>query len=57
MIVMDNMEFVDVSEDTKKVKKNDKFIKGIYISLLVLVILGCLVYFFGYNILKPYIKV
>lgn len=48
------MAFVDIS-DNKKPK--DKFMIGIIISLIILVILGALVYFFGYGLLKPYIKV
>lgn len=51
---MNDMEMVDVSED---VKKKDKFMIGIYISLVVLVILGLIVYFFGYDLLEPLIKV
>lgn len=51
---MNDMEMVDVSED---VKKKDKFMIGIYISLVVLVILGLIVYFFGYNLFEPFIKV
>ncbi len=48
------MMLVDVSEEKKK---TDKFMIGIYISLIVLIILGLIVYFFGYEFLKPYIKV
>lgn len=51
---MKDMEMIDVSEAPKK---KDKFMIGIYISLIVLVILGLLVYFFGYEFLKPYIEV
>ncbi len=51
---MDDFDMIDVSED---VKKKDKFIIGIYISLAVLVVLGLLVYFFGYDIVKSYIQV
>ena len=52
----DEMELVDVSDDVTESKK-DNFMKYIYIALIVLVVLGSLVYFFGYNILKPFIKV
>ena len=55
---MDSMDFVDISDekvDTKR--KKDKFMTGIYISLIVLVVLAFLVYFFGYDILKPLIRV
>lgn len=48
------MEMIDVSDGEKK---KDKFMIGIYISLAVLVVLGLAIYFFGYNILKPFIKV
>lgn len=62
---MDDMQMVDVSDNTEKKdeskrnnkKKKDKFMIGIYIALIVLVVLGSLVYFFGYDLLKPYIKV
>lgn len=62
---MDDMQMVDVSDNTQKKdeskknnkKKKDKFMIGIYIALIVLVVLGSLVYFFGYDLLKPYIKV
>lgn len=51
---MKDMEMIDVSEGEKK---KDKFMIGIYTSLAILVVLGLIVYFFGYNILKPFIKV
>ena len=51
---MDDFEMIDVSED---VKKKDKFMIGVYISLAVLVVLGLLVYLFGYDIVKSYIQV
>lgn len=60
---MDEMEMIDVSDGKdKKVsepvkKKKDKFMMGIYIALLVLIVLGLVTYFFGYDVLKPYIKV
>ena len=47
-----NMELIDISD-----KKRDKFIIGIIISLIVLVILGTLIYFFGYDLFKDFIKV
>ncbi len=49
---MDDMQMIDVSE-----KKKDKFMIGIIISLLVLVLLGTLIYFFGYDLFKDFIKV
>jgi len=49
-----DMEMIDVSES---INKKDKFMIGIYISLIMLVILGLLTYFFGYNLLKPFIEV
>lgn len=57
--LMNDMELIDMSdiEDTPKEKKKDRFMLGIYISLVVLVVLGLLIYFFGYDILKPFIKV
>lgn len=48
------MDFIDVSDN---VKKKDKFMIGVYVSLVVLVVLGLVVYFFGYDVLKPFIKV
>ena len=53
---MDDMELIDVSDD-KIEKKKDKFMIGIRILLIILVVLGLLTYFFGYDLLKPYIKV
>lgn len=50
------VEFIDVSDDVV-VPKKDRFMTGIYISLIVLVILGLLVYLFGYELFKPFIKV
>lgn len=50
------MEFIDVSDD-KIEKKKDKFMIVIIILLIILVVLGLLTYFFGYDLLKPYIKV
>lgn len=51
---MQDMEMIDVSDTPKK---KDKFMIGIYISLIVLVVLGLLTYFFGYNLFKPFIEV
>lgn len=48
----DDMKMVDVSD-----KKKDKFMIGIIISLIVLVILATLIYFFGYDLFKNFIKV
>ena len=41
------MEMIDVSESTNKdvKKKKDKFMTYIYISLVILVVLGLLTYF------------
>lgn len=50
------MELIDVSDD-KIEKKKDKFMIVIIILLIILVVLGLLTYFFGYDLLKPYIKV
>ena len=50
---MEELDLIDVSEE----KKKDTFMKKIYFSLIVLIILGLLIYFFGYNILKSFIKV
>lgn len=51
---MNDMEMIDVSDNGKK---KDKFMIGIYVSLIVLVVLGLVVYFFGYNLLKGFIEV
>lgn len=52
------MEMIDVSESTNKdAKKKDEFMTCIYISLIVLVVLGLITYFFGYDLLKPFIEV
>ncbi len=48
-----DIEILELPEE----KKKDKFMIGIYISLIILVILGLLVYFFGYNLVKDFIKV
>ena len=53
----DNMEILDFEEKKDDIKKTDTFMKKIYISLIILVVLGLLIYFFGYNIFKPFIKV
>lgn len=51
-----DMNLIDVS-DEKETKKKDQFLIGVYISLILLVVLGLVVYFFGYDLLKPIIKV
>lgn len=51
---MNNMDMVDVSDNIKK--KKDKFMIFIYISLVILVLLSIITYFFLYDFLKPYIK-
>lgn len=53
----ENMEILDFDEKKEEQKKQDTFMKKIYISLVILIVLGLLVYFFGYNIFKPFIKV
>jgi len=55
----DNMDFIDVSDDvvTENKKKKDVFMIFVYTSLILLVILGSIIYFFGYELLKPFIKV
>jgi len=52
-----NIEVLEILDDTPETKKKDKFMFGIYISLIVLVVLGLLIYFFGYELFKPFIKV
>lgn len=54
---MNELDMVDVSEDTNKVIKKDKFMIGIYISLIILVVAGLLIYFFGYELFEPFIEV
>lgn len=54
---MDDFKIIDVSDNDNAKKKKDKFMIGIIISLVVLLVLGLLTYFFGYDLLKPYIKV
>ena len=51
---MDDMEFVDISDD---IKKKDYFMIGIYIAIIVLIVLSSLIYFFGYDFFKQFIKV
>lgn len=53
----ENMEILDFEQDKTNIKEPDTFMKKIYISLIILVVLGLLIYFFGYNIFKPFIKV
>ena len=52
-----NLEVLEIIEEKKGTKKQDKFMFYIYISLIVLIVLGLLIYFFGYELLKPFIKV
>lgn len=52
---MKDMQMIDVSDNLSK--KKDNFMIGIYISLIVLVILGLITYFFGYDLLKSFIEV
>ena len=52
----DDMKLVDVSEESV-IKSKDKFMVGIYLSLIFLVVFGLIIYFFGYEVLKPIIKV
>ena len=52
---MNDMDIIDISDDNKE--KKDKFMVGIYISLIVLVVLALITYFFLYDVLKPFIKV
>ncbi len=55
---MNDSQMIDVSEDKNVTKKTkDKFMMVIYVSLVILVVLGLVVYFFGYDVLKPFIKV
>ena len=50
------MELVD-EKKKKTVKKKDRFMLFVYISLILLIVLGLITYFFGYDLLKPIIKV
>ncbi len=56
---MKDMDLIDVSDNHVKKKKHfqDKFMLFIYILLVLLVILGSTIYFFGYEFFKPYIRV
>lgn len=36
--------------------KKDKFMIGVYISIIVLILLTIIIYFFGYELFKPIIK-
>ena len=54
---MDDFELIDVSDNVTSTKKKDKFMLGIYISLIILILLTIILYFFGYELFKPYIKV
>lgn len=48
----EELEIIDVSE-----KKKDYFLIFVIASLVILVVGFILIYFFGYNILKPFIEV
>lgn len=54
---MDDFELIDVSDNVTSTKKKDKFMLGIYISLIILILLTIILYFFGYELFKSYIKV
>lgn len=49
------MDFVDISEDSKP--KKDIFMRIVIISLILLIVLAILTYFFGYDLVKNYIKI
>jgi hypothetical protein len=49
-----DMEMIDVSDSSKG---KDKFIIWVYIALILLIVLGLITYFFGYDLLKSYIEV
>ena len=51
----DSVEILEIENDAAK--KKDWFMILIIILLAILVISFTLVYFFGYDLLKPYIKV
>lgn len=51
-----DMSIIDVSDEIKN-KGKDKFMIGIYISVIILILLSIITYFFGYELLKPFIKV
>ena len=53
----DDMSIIDVSYENNDNNGKDKFMIGIYISVIILVLLGVMTYFFGYELLKPFIKV
>lgn len=52
----EKVEILNLNEK-KSVNKPDRFMRIIYISLVLLVLLGTLIYFFGYNLFKPFITV
>ena len=55
---MSDFEILDLNEKTGlKKRSNDKFMKIVYILLIILAVTSSLVYFFGYEALKPFIKV
>lgn len=48
----------EVKEEPKEKKNHDKLIERIQIGLIIfLIISASLVYFFGYDLLEPYIKI
>lgn len=59
IINLDDEEVIDVYEENqKKEEKNQKIITKVQIGLLIfLVVFGCLFYFFGYDLVEPYIKI
>ena len=70
---MNELDIVDVSESENVIEKlslkdfynskmnethkKDNFMIGVCISLIVLIILTVIIYFFGYELFKPIIKV
>ena len=60
---MDEFNIIDVSDDNVEknnkvnIKKKDKFMIVILILIIVLVLLTVVIYFFGYDLFKPMIKV
>ena len=55
----DDEEIIDVYEEKKqKEEKNQKIITKVQIGLIIfLVIFASLFYFFGYDLVEPYIKI
>lgn len=56
---LDNEEVVDVYEENKqKEERKQKIVTRVQIGLIVfLVVFASLFYFFGYNLVEPYIKI